>query len=261
MRQKILLVFIIFLLLPSFVMSHDVKPNTLLEAIDFSTLKFQNGEKEVLWNDLFKKEKPLIFFLIYYKCPSVCNNQLNSFFKSVKDLGLEPGKDFELVVLSFDHNENSELAQKKKNAYIQEFQKDGKNVDFHFLNGSKENIEKITVALKFSYFWNEKENQWVHPVGAYIYSKEGIFFRKIGGAVFDPKTIYFSLAEIHPSILKNFWDKTRLYFSKYEQITGDYKINVDRIFNILIPVLLLISGMVIFTKLFKIFNSKKYNNG
>ncbi len=238
--------------------SHEIKERTLLEPVNFSSLKFQEGERTVLWNNLFQPDRPLIFFLIYYKCPSICNTQLNSFFKAVNEYGLLPGKDFELAVLSFDYKETPELADKKKNAYLQEFEKAGKKPEFHFLTGTKENIQTVTDSLRFTYYWNEKENQWVHPTGAYVYSPDGKFYRKVGGAVFDPKTLYFTLAEIQPKILKNVFDRVKLYFSKYEQVTGDYKIHVDRIFNIVMPILLIVSGIVIFSKLFRIMRNKKF---
>ncbi len=261
MKWKIWIVQFLIWISVSDAMAHDIQKRTLLEPVNIADLKFQDGEKSVGLDDLFLTGKPVVFFLIYYKCPSICNTQLNSFFKSVKELDLTPGKEFEMAVLSFDHKETPELALKKKNAYIQEFEKSGKKADFRFLTGTRENIQAITDSLRFSFYWSEKENQWVHPVGAYVYTKEGRFFRKIGGTVFEPKTVYYTLAEIDQNIMKSHLDKMKLYFSRYEQMTGDYKLNVDRIFNIVMPLFMIISGAIIFSRLYKIFKNKKYING
>ncbi|MBE7411220.1 MAG: SCO family protein [Leptospiraceae bacterium] len=259
MKQKIFIFFVLIFVLD--IHGFDIKKKTLLDFTSPANAKYRDGENVIGFNDVFLTGKPLVFFLIYYKCPTVCNTQLNSFFKAVKELNLTPGKEFHLTVLSFDHHETPELALKKKNAYMEEFEKSGKKADFRFLTGDKESIQQITDSLRFTFYFDKNEKQWVHPVGAYIYTSEGRFFRKIGGTIFQPETLYYTLAEIDPSIMNSFSKKVHLYFLRYDMMAGDYKLHTDRIEHVLIPLFLLFSGAFIFFKLYKTLKRKKNYTG
>ena len=53
---------------------------------------------------------------VYYECPMLCTQVLNALTSTLGMLSLDAGKDFEVVVVSFDPRETPALAAAKKAA-------------------------------------------------------------------------------------------------------------------------------------------------
>ena len=58
--------------------------------------------KTIKLGDLFEPGKPVILTMNYYRCPMLCGLLLNGMVDALKEIDLEPGKDFTLVTISFD---------------------------------------------------------------------------------------------------------------------------------------------------------------
>src|SRR5580704_18642806 len=69
--------------------------------------------------------KPVILALVYYQCPSLCNMVLNGLVRSVKDLTLTAGADYDVVAVSFDPRETPEMARTKKQTYMKDYGRPG----------------------------------------------------------------------------------------------------------------------------------------
>ena len=55
---------------------------------------------------------------VYYDCPMLCTQVLNGLASALDVLSLEPGKDFDIVTVSFDPRETPALAAAKKATYL-----------------------------------------------------------------------------------------------------------------------------------------------
>ena len=64
--------------------------------------------------DLLHEGRPVILAPAYYECPMLCTQVLNSLFTALGVVSLNPGKDFEVVVVSFDPKEPSGLAPRQE---------------------------------------------------------------------------------------------------------------------------------------------------
>src|SRR5580692_2704029 len=49
--------------------------------------------------------RPVILALVYYQCPSLCNMVLNGALRSVKNLNMTAGEEYDIVAVSFDPRE------------------------------------------------------------------------------------------------------------------------------------------------------------
>jgi protein SCO1/2 len=74
--------------------------------------------KQVTLGQYFRK--PVILALVYYQCPSLCNMVLNGILRSVKSLDMTAGNQYEVVAVSFDPRETSEMAAAKKQTYLKD---------------------------------------------------------------------------------------------------------------------------------------------
>ncbi|MCG6162415.1 SCO family protein, partial [Leptospira bandrabouensis] len=102
------------------------------KQLDLSLLFRDETGKQVPFGSFFKKDKPVLLSLVYYKCPTLCNFHLNGITDTLKKLNWQVGNEFEYVAVSFDPKETAELAQAKKNAYIKEYSR-GDGRGWHFL--------------------------------------------------------------------------------------------------------------------------------
>src|SRR5579863_6026132 len=57
--------------------------------------------------------KPVILALVYYQCPSLCNMVLNGVLRSVKNIAMTAGSEYNIVAISFDSRETPEMAAAK----------------------------------------------------------------------------------------------------------------------------------------------------
>ena len=74
--------------------------------------------------DYFGK-RPVVLVFVYYDCPMLCTQVLNGWRARSDVLSLEPGKDFEVVTVSFDPRETPALAAAKKAAYLERYKRPG----------------------------------------------------------------------------------------------------------------------------------------
>src|ERR1041385_2283212 len=79
-------------------------------------LKNENGETVKL-GDYFGS-KPVVLSLVYYQCPMLCNQVLNGMVTAFRVMSFAPGKEFQVVTISFDPRETPELAAAKKKTYV-----------------------------------------------------------------------------------------------------------------------------------------------
>src|SRR5690606_29427145 len=61
--------------------------------------------------------KPTVVSLVYYNCPGICNVLLSGLRDVVERADIEPGVDYNILSLSFNHQETYELARDKKQNY------------------------------------------------------------------------------------------------------------------------------------------------
>ena len=62
--------------------------------------------------------RPVVLVLAYYECPMLCTLSLNGLSSALDVLSYAPGKDFEIVTVSFEPKETPALAAAKKAAYL-----------------------------------------------------------------------------------------------------------------------------------------------
>ena len=58
--------------------------------------------RTVRLGDLFHAGRPVILAPVYYECPMLCTQVLNSLTTALGVIALNPGTDFEVVMVSFD---------------------------------------------------------------------------------------------------------------------------------------------------------------
>ncbi len=188
-------------------------------------LVFRNEKGEsVKLADYFGK-KPVMISLVYYECPMLCNQILNGMISAFRVMNFSPGKEFDVVTVSFDSRENASHATNKKKIYVDylpEVKRAGATAGWHFLTGDDANIKKLTEAIGFRYSFDAATNQFAHGSAIFVATPEGKLARYFYGIEYAPKDLRLGLIEASANKIGSPMDKLMLYCYHYDPATGKY---------------------------------------
>ena len=180
-------------------------------------------------------QKPVVLALVYYDCPMLCNQVLNGMVTSFRVLPFQMGKEFDVVTVSFDPRETSELATAKKKVYVNylpEKMRPAAASGWHFLTGDAENIAKLTDAVGFRYHYDEETKQFAHASGIMLATSQGKLARYFYGVEYPPRDLRLGLIETSANKIGSPVDQLLLYCYHYDPSTGRYGAAVMRIMRI-----------------------------
>jgi protein SCO1/2 len=160
--------------------------------------------------------------LVYYECPMLCTLVLNGVVSALKPVALEPGKDYDVIAVSFDSRETPELAAAKKKVYLDRFGKPGAEAAWSFLTGDAATLERLTKAVGFRYAWDEETKQFAHPSGIVVLTPQGKIARYLFGVEYAPKDVRLALVEASEGKVGGFADQVLLFCYKYDPTRGRY---------------------------------------
>ncbi len=143
--------------------------------------------------DYFHLKRPVILTLVYYQCPMLCNQVLNNLTRSLKPLSLGLGTDFEIVTVSIDPKETSDLAAAKKRSYLRSYGRAGAERGWHFLTGDAAAIAALAKSVGFRYTYNPNSGLFAHAAGITILTPQGRVARYLFGIDYPARDVQFAL--------------------------------------------------------------------
>ena len=148
--------------------------------------------------DYFGK-RPAILALVYYKCNMLCPEEMNGLVGALDMLKFTPGKDFDVVVVSFDPSDTPAEAASEKALYVKRYGRPNTANGWHFLTGSQSSISALTTAVGFGYVSvpgpDGKINQFAHPSSIELITTEGTISQYYLGVEYSPRDMRAGLVE------------------------------------------------------------------
>jgi protein SCO1/2 len=176
----------------------------------------------------FFGRRPVVLALVYYDCPMLCTQVLNSLTSALGVLSLDAGKDFEIVTVSFDPREKPPLAAAKKATYLERYKRPGAADGWHFLTGEEASIKRLTSAVGFRYVWDDGLKQFAHPTGITVLTAEGRLSRYLFGVEYWPRDLRFALIDASAGKIGSPVQQVLLYCYHYDPETGRYGLAIMR---------------------------------
>lgn len=176
--------------------------------------------------------KPVLLALVYYRCPMLCTRILNGVVDSLNTISFTPGKDFEVLSVSFDPKDTPELAAAKKKTYLASYKRAGTQKGWHFLTGDAANIQALTEAVGFHYKYDPATQQFAHASGIMLLTPNGRLSRYFYGVEYKPRDVRLGLVEASNNKIGNAVDQVLLFCYHYDASTGKYgavAMNAERI--------------------------------
>ena len=94
----------------------------------------------------------MILALVYYQCPMLCSEELNGLTSALQMVKFEPGKDFDVIVVSIDpERRHRSWPRKEKRCYLKRYGHPETADGWHFLTGTQPTIDALTKAVGFGY--------------------------------------------------------------------------------------------------------------
>jgi protein SCO1/2 len=185
-------------------------------------LQFKDEEgRTVRLGDYFGR-RPVLMAFVYYDCPMLCTQVLNGIDTSLKVLDETVGQEFDVVAVSFDPRETPALANGKKKAQVDRYQRPGSEAGWHFLTGEEPAIKELTGAAGFHYVWDERTQQFAHPSGIMVVTPDGRLARYFFGIEYASRDVRFALIESSAGRIGRLIDRLLLYCYHYDPATGSY---------------------------------------
>jgi protein SCO1/2 len=178
-------------------------------------------------------KKPAILALVYYQCPMLCSEELNGLTGALKMVDEIPGRDFNVIVISIDPSEGTDLAAAKKLNYLRRYGHPETAAGWHFMTGTQANIDAITKAVGFGYVKipgpDGKLTQFAHASSIQIVTPEGKLAQYYMGVEYSPKDLRLGLAEASNNRIGSPVDNILTYCYHYDPTTNKHSLIVARI--------------------------------
>jgi len=185
-------------------------------------LKFTNESGvQVELRDLIA-DKPVVLSLVYFDCPMLCNQVLTSLLRALNVLTFDIGTEFEVITVSIDPGETSELAAEQKAAYLKTYRGDDASLGWHFLTGAQDQITQLAEAVGFRYEYEETTDQYIHASGIMVLTPEGRIARYFYGIDYPPRDLRWGLVEAADGEIGTPVDQLLLLCYTYDPLTGKY---------------------------------------
>ena len=166
--------------------------------------------------------RPVVLAFVYYQCPMLCSQTMNGISSALKVLPLEVGKDFDVVLVSFDPRDTPEAANAKKRAHLIHWKTEDAAAGWHFLTGDEASIRAVTSAAGFTYEWDETSGQFAHVSGLLTTTPDGRLSRYFYGVEYSPRDLRMAIVESSAGRIGSPIEELLLYCFQYDPTTGKY---------------------------------------
>ncbi len=198
--------------------------------------------KTVHLGDYFGR-KPMILSLVYYRCPMLCGEVLSGLSSALKVLKFNVGDEFNVLTVSFDPKDTSEIGAAKKAEYIERYGRPSAAQGWHFLTGPQTSIDALTKAAGFQYQYDPKTEQFAHSTAIMILTPEGKIAQYYYGVEYAPKDLRLGLIQASENKIGTLTDQILLYCYHYDPTTGKYGAMISRILQLSAMATVLILGL------------------
>jgi protein SCO1 len=195
--------------------------------------------------------KPAILSLVYFDCKILCPEEIDGLTGALEMLKLNPGKDFNVILVSIDASETPAIAAREKAFYMKRFGRAADNSGWHFLTGQEPAIRALATAVGFGYVPMQgpdgKMNQFAHASAIELVTPEGRLAQYYLGVEFSPKDIQLGLVEASHGKVGSIVDNLLTYCYQYDPTANRHTVVYLRLFQVgwILTVLALAIFMVI----------------
>jgi protein SCO1 len=171
--------------------------------------------------------KPTILTLNYFTCTGICSPLLNGLVDAFNRSGLEPGKDFQVVTVSFDPRDTPEVARQKRVNYLQQMKWPCPPEAWRFLTGTAPATRAVTDSVGFNF--RPAGGGFVHPGAVVVLTPQGIVSRYLYGVRFVPADLQMALQEAAKGLVRPTTSRVLAFCYSYDPQSRTYVLSITRL--------------------------------
>jgi len=203
--------------------------------------------RSVQLRDYFAQQKPVVLAFVYYGCPMLCDQVEQGVVGALRMLSFNPGRDYDVVFVSFDSRETPDMAAEKKKKALAHFRRPETDSGWHFLTGSKESVDAATRAANFRFSFDARNNLFAHASGVMILTPDGRISRYFYGVEFPGHDMRFGLVDASAGKIGTPIDHVLLFCYHYDPTAATYSASILKIIRLggLLTILSIVGGILI----------------
>ncbi len=207
------------------------------------------GGREVTLRE-YSGQRPVVLALVYYGCPMLCNQVEMGVVGTLKMLSFTPGRDYEVVFVSFDPRENPAMAAQKKESAMSHFGRRETASGWHFLTGSQESIAALTKAANFRYSFDTRINIFAHASGIMLLTPDGRISRYFYGVEYPSRDVRLGLVDASAGKIGTPIDRLLLYCFEYNPESARYSATILKIVRLggLLTIFTIVAAILLFRR-------------
>jgi protein SCO1 len=161
------------------------------QLIALDTALRDEGGKPVTLRSLI--DKPTVLSLNYFRCAGICTPQLGGMAEVFDQTQAEPGKDFQVITVSFDPRDTPEIATQKHADYVHEIKRPFPQSAWRFLTGEAAATKALTDSVGFKF--KPQGDDFIHPAALIFLSPRGEITRYMYGVTYLPADLQLAAQE------------------------------------------------------------------
>jgi protein SCO1/2 len=177
-------------------------------------------------------QKPVVLAFVYYGCPMLCDQVEQGVVGVLRMLSFNPGRDYDVVFVSFDARETPDMASEKKKKALAHFRRPETDSGWHFLTGSKESIAAATKAANFRFSYDAKNNLFAHASGVLLLTPDGHISRYFYGVEFPGRDMRLGLVDASAGKIGSPIDHVLLFCYHYDPTAAVYSASILKIIRL-----------------------------
>ena len=174
--------------------------------------------------------------LVYFNCGMLCPQVLHGMASSLKQTGLHPGHDYDIIVASIDPSDTPANATEAKQHFLMMLNDPPAAASVHFLTGQQASITDLAQATGFHYVRvpgpDGKMNQFAHSSVIMIATSDGRMSKYLSGVEYQPRDVRLALVEASDHKIGSFSDLILLYCCNYTPSEGRYTVAIMRVLGL-----------------------------
>jgi protein SCO1/2 len=172
-------------------------------------------------------DKPTVLTLNYFRCPGICTPMLTNLAGTLSKTDLEPGKDFQVLTVSFDVRDTPQIAAGKRHNYLKLVKRPFPPAAWRFLTGDDASTRALADAVGFEL---EKQGEnYIHPGAIVMLSPEGIVTRYMYGISVLPADLQMAVGEASKGLVRPTISKALAFCYSYDPEGRTYVFNITRL--------------------------------
>jgi protein SCO1 len=191
-------------------------------------------------------DKPTILIFNYFKCPGICPVLIHNMVDVINKMPIEPGREYQLIAVSFDPTDTPELAREKKASYLNQLRRPFAPDAWHFLTGTAENTHAVADSAGFQY--RQQGDMYAHPGAIILLTPMGTISRYLYGTSFVPSDVEMAVKQAAGSQVIPTVSKLLSFCYAYDPAGRTYVLSVTRLAGVATLIIVAIFAVSILWK-------------